>query len=81
MSKAALLAQVRESGGSYIFLTHSKTKSCKQIGYVRSERTLKAHIAAYASEEGVTTVKAMGGRNIMDDDGPVATFTVSVNIK
>lgn len=80
MSKAALLAQVREDGGSFIFLTHSKTKSCKRIGYVRSERSLMSHIAAYAAEEGVTSVKAMGGRNIMDEDGPTANFSVTVKV-
>lgn len=81
MSKSALLAQVNESGGSFIFLTHSKAKFAKRIGYVHSEKELKAHIAAYSAERGVTSVKAVGGRNIMDEDGPSATFTVSVSIK
>lgn len=81
MSKKELLKQVNESGGSFIFLTHSKTKTCKPIGYVRSEKSLKTHIAAYATETGATTVKVMGGRNIMDDTGPTATFKVAVKVE
>lgn len=81
MSKTALLAQVKEGGGSFIFLTHKKAMFAKRIGYVHSERELKSHIAAYASEYGLTSVKVLGGRNIMDEDGPVATFSVSVSVK
>lgn len=80
MSKAALLAQVKESGGSFIFLTHSKAMFAKRIGYVHTEKSLMSHIAAYAAEHGVTSVKVLGGRNIMDDDGPTATFNVSVKV-
>jgi hypothetical protein len=80
MSKKALIQQVESSGGSYICLTHHETKSCKPIGYVTSLHALKSHIAAYASDEGVTKVTAIGGRNIMDKDGPTAVFSVNIVI-
>lgn len=80
MSKTALLKQVNESGGSFIFLTCSKDKHAKRIGYVCSEKRLHSEIAAYAAEWGTNSVKVMGGRNIMDDDGPVATFSVSLKV-
>lgn len=80
MSKKELLKQVRGDGGSFIFLSHPKSKTLKRIGYVTSEKSLMSHIASYASRVGATEIEVFGGRNIMDEDGPKAVFSVSVTI-
>lgn len=81
MSKAALLAQVKSSGGSYVFLTHKGTKNCEQIGRVNTVSSLHGYIASYAAKHRVSAVKVLGGRNIMDEDGPTAVFNVTVKVE
>lgn len=75
-----VIKEVKSDGGTYVSLGSGKT--CKDIGYVHSEKSLKSHIAAYAASKGVSRVHVMTGRNIMDCGyGPDAYFSVEVSIK
>lgn len=78
--KDAVLAAVKESGGTYVSLGHGK--SCTDVGYVHSVAALNSRIAGYAAKHGITRVYVMTGHNIMScGDGPCAYFSVKVEIK
>lgn len=79
MSKQALLNMCASQGGSYVFLSGGKKFGDHKR--VHSITELMAFIASFASRYNLSKVKAAGGRNIMDEDGPTATFNVTIKVE
>lgn len=65
------------NGGSYVTLSGARRS---EEGRVNSYGELKSQIASYAAHYHLEKVSVSAGRNIMDEDGPTAVYTVSVVI-